>query len=77
MSLQVCVCVCVHACGRACVCVCVCVFVLPCVRTPTLRKLSSDPFSMYSVTIITGLPVKNKQRNKMEALLGEEILLSL
>ena len=29
---------------------------------PTLRKVSSDPFSMYSVMIITGLPEKQNMR---------------
>ena len=60
-----------------CVCLSAHVFVLLCVWIPTLRKLSSDPFSMYSVTIITGLPDGSKHRNEMEALLGEVILVSL
>lgn len=28
----------------------------------TLRKLSRDPFSMYSVTIMTGLPVEEEKQ---------------
>lgn len=27
----------------------------------TLRKVSSEPFSMYSVTIITNLPAEDKE----------------
>lgn len=30
---------------------------------PTLRNVSSDPFSMYSVMIITGLPEKTHDQN--------------
>lgn len=30
----------------------------------TLRKLSRDPFSMYSVTIMTGLPVVEGEREE-------------
>lgn len=36
---------------------------------PTLRKASREPFSMYSVMIITGLPDKD-QRESLEALLS-------
>lgn len=31
--------------------------------TPTLRKESREPFSMYSVMIITGLPGKTKRNH--------------
>lgn len=32
---------------------------------PTLRKVSSDPFSIYSVMIITGLPAKKEVRTDL------------
>lgn len=33
----------------------------------TLRKLSRDPFSMYSVTIMTGLPVTEEEGLNLQA----------